>query len=191
MPGKRFQDNSMRLAKKDYSDNAAYFVTICCKNRIKYFGSCDRGVLKHSEIGKLAHNHIIDIPIHFPYTLINSMIVMPEHLHMLIVIKHNAGTLHATSQQNDGKKNNAGTLHATSQQYDQDKNQVMSGISPKAGSLSIIIRSYKSAVTKMARSINQDFEWQARYHDRIIRNRYEFIRVQKYIVDNPVMYKGD
>ncbi|MFN8431072.1 MAG: transposase [Spirosomataceae bacterium] len=71
------------------------------------------------------------------------------------------------------------------------KNEKMAEISPKSGSISTIIRSYKSAVTKYARAIHADFEWQTRFHDHIIRDAGSFERIQTYIENNPLNWKED
>jgi len=60
----------------------------------------------------------------------------------------------------------------------------MSGISPRQGSLPVIIWSYKSSVTKDARKIDPLFAWQPRYYDRVIRNYAEFQLIKNYIHDN-------
>lgn len=72
-----------------------------------------------------------------------------------------------------------------------NKNEKMAAISPKYGSLSTIIRSYKSAVTKNARKIHADFKWQSNYHDHIIRNDESFHRIQQYIINNPNKWEQD
>ncbi len=71
------------------------------------------------------------------------------------------------------------------------KNEKMAEISPKSGSVSTIIRSYKSAVTKYARAIHADFEWQTRFHDHIIHDAGSFERIQTYIENNPLNWKED
>ncbi|MFP4622282.1 MAG: transposase, partial [Bacteroidales bacterium] len=71
------------------------------------------------------------------------------------------------------------------------KNQFMSNISPKPGSVSTIIRSYKSIVTKHARKINPAFAWQSRFYDHIIRNDRSYERIKQYIIDNPKNWKND
>lgn len=71
------------------------------------------------------------------------------------------------------------------------KNEKMAEISPKSGSVSTIIRSYKSAVTKYASAIHADFEWQTRFHDHIIRDAGSFERIQTYIENNPLNWKED
>jgi len=89
-------------------------------------------------------------------------------------------TLHATSS--DANK----TLRATSLQDDH-----YSKISPKQGSLSTVLRSYKSAVSNKAKHINLNFGWQPRFHDSIIRDAQSFTNIQSYIINNPTNWKND
>ncbi|WP_408048900.1 hypothetical protein [Tenacibaculum halocynthiae] len=67
----------------------------------------------------------------------------------------------------------------------------MSKIAPKAGSISTIIRSYKSVVTKNARKIDTNFAWQSLFHDHIIRNAKAFDNIQNYIANNPSKWDED
>jgi hypothetical protein len=57
--------------------------------------------------------------------------------------------------------------------------------------LSSIIGSYKSAVSKQAHCMGCDFAWQPRFHDHIIRDEQEYQRIAKYIIHNPVNWKED
>jgi REP element-mobilizing transposase RayT len=57
--------------------------------------------------------------------------------------------------------------------------------------LASIIRGYKSSVTMKARQLNPRFAWQANYHDRIIRNEYEYDRIAEYIQNNPMNWGKD
>jgi hypothetical protein len=88
------------------------------------------------------------------------------------------------------------TLHATSlqirqqsqtHQQSQSRQQLLNP--PKTGSLSVIIRSYKSAVTKNAREINPQFAWQDRFYDHIIRDNGSFERIAYYIKMNVVNWR--
>jgi REP element-mobilizing transposase RayT len=69
----------------------------------------------------------------------------------------------------------------------------MSEISPKPGSLSVIIGSYKSAISKIVRKqLNPiTFAWQSRFYDHIIRNENELNRIREYIMTNPAMWERD
>ena len=93
---------------------------------------------------------------------------------------HDVQTLHATS-----------LPHATPPPPPDSNNEFLSKISPKSGSLSTIIRSYKSAVSKHAHRLGFDFAWQSRFHDHIIRNAESFERIRNYIINNPKNWKED
>lgn len=57
--------------------------------------------------------------------------------------------------------------------------------------ISSIIGSYKSAVTKHAHRLVFDFAWQPRFYDHIIRNETEYNRITQYIIDNPKKWETD
>lgn len=67
----------------------------------------------------------------------------------------------------------------------------MAVISPKSGSVSRVIGSYKSAVSKNAHELGFKFEWQSRFHDHIIRNKNEYDRISNYIKNNPKKWIDD
>lgn len=175
----KYRIPSARATWWDYSADGAYFVTICTKNRTPYFGKVIDGAVHLSEIGISTKICWEAIPEHFPFVALDTFVVMPNHLHGILIMDKR------------GAKENVGdrveTLHATSLQ----KDDFMSRISPKPQSLPTIIRSFKSAVCKSARLINVDFAWQPRYHDRIIRHRTEHERIANYIQDNPMNWKED
>ncbi len=71
-------------------------------------------------------------------------------------------------------------------------NRAMSQMSPTAGSLSAIVRSYKSAVTReIRRAGDVGFAWQTRFHDRIVRDRRAFLAIRNYILQNPSRWEAD
>ncbi len=57
--------------------------------------------------------------------------------------------------------------------------------------ISSIIGSYKSAVTKHANRLGFENGWQTRFHDHIIRNNAEYQCISNYIVNNPSNWKED
>ncbi|MFC2110838.1 transposase [Bacteroidota bacterium] len=178
----KYRIPSTRLQNWDYGWNAAYFITICTQNMEHYFGDISNGKMKLSEIGELANRFWNEIPNHFPFVKLDAFVVMPNHIHGILIID------------NPIKNNNnppVETLHATSLRSLPMKNQKMADISPKPGSLPTIVRSYKSAVTKHARKTNPNFAWQPRFHDHIIKNNKSLIRIQNYIINNPTNWKDD
>ena len=57
--------------------------------------------------------------------------------------------------------------------------------------VSSIIGSYKSAVTKHAHRLGHTFAWQTRFYDHIIRDEKSFYHIKNYIKNNPINWHGD
>ncbi len=57
--------------------------------------------------------------------------------------------------------------------------------------ISSILGGYKSAVTKHANRMGLEFDWQARFHDHVIRDEASFIKITNYIINNPKNWKDD
>jgi len=96
----KYRVKSTRLKDWDYSSPGHYFVTICAKDRINYFGRVIGGIVELSDIGRIAEECWKNIPVHFPYVELDEFVIMPNHVHGIIVIKakHNVETQHIASQ---------------------------------------------------------------------------------------------
>jgi len=157
----RFQQvyrvESSRLKDWDYSNPWWYYATINTKNHVEYFGKVENGEMVLSEAGKIAEKSWNEIPLHYKHVETDYFIIMPNHVHGIIIIKETVETRHASSLQHKHK------------------------------TLSDVIGSFKSAVTKKIRESGYNsFSWQPRFYDRIIRNEKELINIRKYISENPV-----
>jgi putative transposase len=187
---RRYRKNSLRYPGRDYSRTGKYFVTICIDRMQKRFGKVINGEMQLSELGRIALNLWREIPLHFANTVLDEFVVMPNHIHGIIIID-NVGTLHATSLPKPAtslpKPATSLPKPATTLPT---KNAIMSSISPKSGSLSVIIRSYKSAVSKNAHKIDSGFSWQRSFYDTIICTPAQLSRIRKYIVDNPIKWEN-
>lgn len=179
MPDKfrnKYRISSARLQNWDYGRNAAYFVTICTQGRFHYFGSVESpnlgdSTMQLSPIGKLAEKYWMEIPQHFPFVQLNAFVVMPNHVHGIIIIDRNVETP------------NLGVSTPTPNNPAAKK--------WKPGTLGVIINQYKCAVTINARKIDPGFAWQSRYHEHIIRNNGSFERICNYIISNPEKWDAD
>lgn len=193
----KYRIDSARLNNWDYSQNAVYFITICSGNKEHYFGEIKDGKMYLSDIGEIADIFLNQIPDHFNFTAIDAYVVMPNHIHILLVINRPVSKveiLHSDIIQKgitdeDIFINVRETLQCNVST--DEKNEFMAQISPKKGSVSTIIRSYKSAVSKEARTINSDFLWQERFHDHIVRNDSSYYKIKNYILDNPANWDKD
>ena len=82
----KYRIETTRLKNWDYGWNGAYFITICTKNRIHYFGEIKNQKMQLSGIGKMAEKYWHEIPAHFPFVKLDAFIVMPNHIHGIIII---------------------------------------------------------------------------------------------------------
>ena len=80
------QRRSMRLKEYDYSSPGAYFVTVVSYKRLNIFSSISNGKIKLTQIGEVVENSWREIPIHFPYVTLDSFVIMPNHLHGILII---------------------------------------------------------------------------------------------------------
>ena len=179
----QYRISTTRMNGWDYSASGWYFVTICTRARNRYFGVIQEGDMHRSALGEIAHRNWLEIPNHFPLVSLEEFVIMPDHVHGIIVINP-VETQHAASLPN------AASLQDREQnEYPKQKGEKPL---PKSGSLSSIIRSYKSAVTHWAGENGYtDFGWQARFFDRIIRDEASLANIRLYIIENPQKWAID
>ena len=211
----KYRIPSARASWWDYSRDGTYFITICTQDRDCYFGKVVNGKMKLTGIGEIALSCWQEIPQHFPYVQLDSFMVMPNHVHGIIIIDKpveynsihkSAGgtvpveTLHATSlpaitptsmPNSTITPSNATELPFPINPSASVKNQHMADISPKQGTLGSIVRSYKSAVTNETHLIHAEISWQARYYDSIIRDDQSWQTISEYIIHNPAKWEDD
>ncbi|MCX6766878.1 MAG: transposase [Candidatus Moranbacteria bacterium] len=176
----KYTIKSARLEGHDYSQDGMYFVTICTKNREECFGKIAEGKMILSDVGKIANEFWQEIAKHFLFVNLDEYIVMPNHLHGIIEINKNGSNMYACRDE------------ALPRLYTGEFSK-MSEISPKSGSLSVIIGSFKSIVSKMINNQHPNiiFAWQSRFYDHIIRNEESLGKIREYIKTNPKMWKRD
>jgi len=178
----KYRIKSIRLQNWDYGWNAAYFVTICTHRRLFHFGDVTDGIMGLSHIGCLAWRFWYEIPYHFPFVNLGAFVVMPNHVHGIVVI----------DKSNDGCNGTGGgaveTRHCLVSIKTIGQNRCRN---QGKNTLSSIIGSYKSVVSKYAHKINPDFAWQSRFYENIIRDDRSYDRISNYIDDNPLRWNGD
>ena len=174
----KYRIPSNRLRGFDYGANGCYFVTICTKNRVQYFGDIVDGEMHLSEIGKIAQSEWTKTQELRPdmNLLIDKFVIMPNHVHCIVIIGDN--------QYNTCRRD---AMHCVSTDLSKYKNK----FGPQFKNLSSIIRGFKIAITTCARKHNIDFAWQERFHDRIIRDNDGLNNVRAYILNNPQKWNED
>jgi REP element-mobilizing transposase RayT len=85
----KYRIPSARLKNWDYGANGAYFITICTQNRNHFFGEIVKTQFIASEMGTLAEKYWMEIPHHFPFVELGNFVVMPNHVHGILIIDKN------------------------------------------------------------------------------------------------------
>lgn len=143
-----------RLEDYDYSQSGFYYVTICTKDREYCFGNIVNDRMTLNPWGNIAKNAWLRLPNHHNNVDIDVFVVMPNHIHGIIIINKPVGNGPARS-----------TIITNS--------------------LSVIIGSYKSTVTKQINRIDAGtFKWQKSFYDHIIRKPGSLQNIREYIVNN-------
>lgn len=186
----KYRIPSNRLQGFDYSSHGLYFVTICTKDRIHYFGnispvetdnypspnqrnmrhypSPNQNNMRHypylrlTQIGKIANDFWQEIPKHYPFVELDEFVVMPNHLHGILFFNR--------PEKSDWTENKFGS---------------------QSQNLGAVIRAFKASVKRYANNNQIEFDWQTRFHDRIIRDDRELRAVRQYIINNPEKWAND
>jgi REP element-mobilizing transposase RayT len=186
---------SVRLKNWDYAKEAMYFITICTKNRVCYFGEIiERNhdkephdvlqksniVLQPTEMGEIARTEWYKtVKLRPDMNLkLGEFGVMPNHIHGIIMIGKNEYNIPCRAVMHHGPTGDGNITY---------KNQ----FGPQSKNLASIIRGYKSAVTTLARKKQIEFIWQSRFYEHIIRSSTEFQRISNYIRQNPAHWLMD
>jgi len=159
----KYRTSSARAYFWDYSWNATYFVTICTQNRLCWFGDIVDGQMNLSQIGQIVNSEWFKTFEMRPDMNLSmgEYVVMPNHFHAIIGIGEN---------EYNSQRKSVGDGVDTNTKTTQPKNK----FGPQSKNLASIIRGFKIGVTKNARLIHLDFQWQSRFHDHIIRNDKSF-----------------
>ena len=177
----KYRIASTRLQNWNYGWDAAYFVTLCTKDREWYFGEVVDGKMKLSHVGIIANIMWFEIKNHAKNIQLGEFVVMPNHVHGILILNGN--------NQNVQNVQNVETRPALSLRFEPPGQQRFQN--QGKNTLSSIVGSYKSAVTKHCNRLGFNFAWQSRFHDHIIRNKNSFHRISQYISNNPKKWKED
>ncbi len=193
---------NIRLNGYDYSQNGSYFVTICIKDKHNLLWENDapecRGELcsseketpKLSSIGKIIDNEINKIPEIYENVKIDKYVIMPNHIHLIILIDGVCND--GKTPENIQNPKDCGHPHITPKTT-QTPVVGANCVRPSCSSakepptISRIIKQFKGSISKqIGYSI-----WQKLFYDHIIRNNEEYNKIWQYIDENPMKWQND
>jgi REP element-mobilizing transposase RayT len=171
----RHHRRSIRLKGYDYAQAGAYFVTVCTKDRACLFGDVVDGEMRSNEFGQIAEWTWHDLPNHVPAIVLDTFVIMPNHVHGIILIC-----------ERDDLNVGAGSEPAPTE-------PACTTIGKHHG-LPEIIRQFKTFSAKRINKIRETPGlpvWQRNYYEHIIRNEESLHRIRQYIVGNPARWEED
>lgn len=189
----KYRIETTRLQTWDYRWPGVYFITICTHQRSHYFGEVLNGRMQLSPIGIIADLLWYQIPYHSKNVELGAFVVMPNHIHGILIIKD----ITTGSDVDDGMNNREHIVFGDENILSVAKGDRNNSIGQKRfqnigkNSISSMIGSYKAAVSKHARRLGFEFNWQVRFHDKIIYDRLIYKKVTRYIINNPRKWRSD
>lgn len=175
---------SIRLPQYDYSAPGAYFVTLVTQDRACLFGDIAGDRMELFGQGRIAEACWCAIPEHFPNVELGAYVVMPNHVHGILILHDRA----------DVSSARRGTIYrAPTLPIHSPTNTTEGFQKPVVGSVPTIVRTYKAA---LARTIGRQFGdaqrvWQRNYYEHVIRDEADWNRIHLYIESNVLNWAGD
>jgi len=208
----KYRIPSARLQTWDYGNDGAYYITICTNGRIQYFGEITCGEMILNGTGKLAERFWSEIPNHFPFIELDNFVIMPNHVHGILIINRCAvggcavetrliASLHNPHPPQPDPPQPPRPPQPPQPQPSRPQPPQPQPQPEKPGgfaghknpmchnNISRIIRWYKGRCSFEINKIHPVFAWQPRFYEHIIRDAAEWERIRIYIADNPANWK--
>jgi putative transposase len=179
---------SIRLQGYDYTREGAYYFTICCHQRRCLLGEIKDGVMHLNLAGATVKAVWDSLPRHFPLIELDAFVVMPNHVHGIIVITDNPGNCNPNRNNNlnpnlnpdcrgeafvpgcnntppESLSTNASPFPGCNDTSPNPADQLPRGT--QSGSIGAILQNFKSVATRRVNRINRNSGtlWQRNYHE--------------------------
>ncbi len=208
---------SVRLKGYDYSQNGAYFVTICTQNKECLFGEIIGGKMVLNDAGLIIEKWWLELENKFSNFKLDAFVVMPNHFHAIVVIESDnlsqqtvgvVPCVYPNAEENFDdfgvQKTSVGLQNETAWEITPASGQAQ-GIAPtnnpqnKKTTVGDIIGAFKSLTTheyiqnvKLGKFPEFDRHvWQRNYHEHIIRDEKSYEMIHEYILHNAERWEDD
>ena len=180
---------SIRLRDYDYTQNGAYFVTLCTHERVCLFGKVVGDAVAVNAWGAIVQAEWARTAVLRPQVELDAFVVMPNHVHGIIVIFGDEKVVDGRRGMMHSAANAKKSVGATRRVAPTRPN------GPPSNSLGAIIGQFKSVVTKRIRQLADENDavqvWQRNYYEHIIRSEASLDDFRAYIANNPARWRED
>ena len=184
-PVKSSRRRSPRLDSYDYSTPGAYFVIQGVQERCCLFGKVSEDRVHLNDAGSMVQQIWEEMPEHYPGVQIDAYVVMPNHIHGIVILNVGAGP---SACPESNHPNPIPRLQKAQPQ----------GVAPTVMSLPDVVHRFKSLTTTRYRHDVRDHKWtpfpgklwQSRYYDRVVRDNDALAEIRRYIIQNPARWSS-
>ena len=173
---KKHRRRSIRLGGYDYSQIGEYFVTLCTHKMQCLFGEVKGGEMHLNRLGQIVDSEWRKTPRLRPGVDLGDFVVMPNHLHGLVVITTSPQKKTLAAVPVDRRAHGCAPLRRDSR------------------GLGAIMAGFKSATTSrinQQRSTPGSPVWQRNYYEHIIQDQEDHARTSHYVLMNPILWDLD
>ena len=156
----RRRKNSYRKPGHDYNQPARYFITIETINMVCMFGHVENGIVYLNKLGLLAEKFWKNIPSLYINVVLDAFIVMPNHLHGIIIITDTAACIERSIK--------PPSLSDIVRRYKASTTRAINYLQHTGG----------------------ESIWKQNYHDRIIPDKITLNAPRIYIQNNPLKWNA-
>ncbi|MHB1162722.1 MAG: transposase [Chloroflexota bacterium] len=160
---------SIRAKEYDYSQPGAYFVTLCVNDRRCLFGRVVDEAMEMNPAGRTIERWWLELPNKFTHVTPDTHVIMPNHLHGIIVLRDYGTPPHGNQGAHAGAP-----LPAIVQWFK-----------------TMTTNDYIHGVRELAWPAFHVRLWQRNYCEHVIRDEAELCRAREYVVSNPLRWALD
>jgi putative transposase len=150
---------SIRLGGYDYSYPGAYFVTVCATRRGLVFGWISDGRVVENANASIVRDCWLDLPNHYPHVSLDTFVVMPDHIHGIIVLRETDGAGGARAGLKPAPTGGGGSADV--------------GVRHGLPEIVRALKTYSARRINATRGTPGASIWQRGYYERIVRNERE------------------
>ena len=178
----KYRIESNRWQNWDYSAPGSYFVTICIQDREEILGEIINGEMQLSAYGEIVKTEFIKMGNNNKRAVLDEWVIMPNHVHCIITLgdydRDAVEKIHEFSLQSIDTENDI-------KQYRRLRRKML---------IPIIAGKFQQQTSKqinILRNTPGQKTWQPNYHDHVIRDEQEYLRIKQYIINNPAKWNDD
>lgn len=198
---------SVRLKGYDYSFEGLYFITVCCQDRVCWFGRVEEGKMVLNDVGRMIDKWFYELENKFHDIKCHDMVIMPNHIHFIVENIGSSKIVTSTATPPVGANlcvrptnNVRPNENIQSNEFVQPNEHGENIQGEHVGSpLRGVIQWFKTMTTnEYICGVKQlgwePFDgklWQRNYYEHIIRNEKSYLHIAQYINNNPEHWKED